>query len=105
MIWKTLVLFAIVFVATFSSSYGYVDEKLSDEDIEETSELIVNYLAPLLELQGLSMKDFPKELKNIVSKYYLIFSRQVEPLDILEVCKRDVNSSSSIQCCHTDLKS
>ncbi|KAJ6650040.1 hypothetical protein Bhyg_05283 [Pseudolycoriella hygida] len=55
-----------------------------EEDIEETSELVVNYLGPLLESNGYTLEDLPNELKRLTAKYYLIFSRGEEPLDNLE---------------------
>lgn len=55
------------------------------EDIEETLQLVVNYLGPLLELNEFTVEDVPYQMKYLTAKYYLIFSREIEPLDILEV--------------------
>lgn len=64
-----------------------------DDDIEETSELVVNHLEPLLELHGLTLEDLPNHLKYLTAKYYLIFSRDEEPLHILEVSIKCIKTS------------
>ncbi|XP_037042568.1 uncharacterized protein LOC119078930 isoform X2 [Bradysia coprophila] len=88
--WKVACL-TVLIVIGFTSKLSYAEQKLADEDIEETSELVVNYLGPLLELNGFTIEDLPDHLKYLTAKYYLIFSRGDEPLDNLEKMVSDYN--------------
>ncbi|KAG4079452.1 hypothetical protein HA402_005149 [Bradysia odoriphaga] len=91
MYWKVAYLTVLLIVMGFTSKLSYAEQKLADEDIEETSELVVNYLGPLLELNGFTIEDLPDHLKYLTAKYYLIFSRGDEPLDNLEKMVSDYN--------------
>jgi len=86
---KIFVHLATLVLITLSPVSTYNQDLISNEDIDETTGILIEYLTPMFEERDLDVDDIPQLLKSLISRFYIIFSRANDPLDTLEKMRKD----------------